>query len=53
MLCTLSVLCSSVYLDLLECGEHELRRCHQPDVRERIRQKQASKPHGSPLPGQP
>lgn len=48
---TLAALCGSVGLDMEREGEAELRRVMQPEVIKRIRQKQQTKPHGSPLPG--
>lgn len=45
---TLASLCSATSIDMNEAGERELKRnWERIDL---IRQKQASKPHGSPLP---
>lgn len=48
---TLSALCNAIGLSKLESGETELARVNQPHVIHNIRQKQATKPHRSPLPG--
>lgn len=45
---TLASLCSVANIDMDKAGEHELRRNWERI--ELIRRKQASKPHGSPLP---
>lgn len=48
---TLAVLCGAVDLDMLECSIQELRRVQHPDMIDRIRRKNATKPRNSPLPG--
>lgn len=45
---TLASLCSATRIDMTEAGDHELQRNWERI--DAIRQKQASKPHGSPLP---
>lgn len=48
---TLAVLCEACDLDMDGEAKRELQRITAADVIERIRKKQATKPHGSPLPG--
>ncbi|MGP0171241.1 hypothetical protein ACSVIJ_05085 [Pseudomonas sp. NCHU5208] len=48
---TLAALASAHDLNMHRAGEAELARIQQPEVMERIRQKQLSKPAMSPLPG--
>jgi len=45
---TLACLCSVTSIDMTEAGDHELQRNWERI--DPIRRKQASKPHGSPLP---
>lgn len=47
---TLAALCFAHEIDMDECGEMEISRIMQPDIMEKIRIKQQSKPHKSPLP---
>lgn len=47
---TLAALCQAQSLDMHGAGETELTRISQPEIIEKIRQKQATKPKGSPLP---
>lgn len=47
---TLAALCGAQGLDMCAAGEQELCRIQEPEVMERIRAKQATKPKGSPLP---
>lgn len=49
---TLGVLCQSAGIDARREGELELERVRRPEVSERIRRKQATKPNASPLPGE-
>jgi len=51
VLVTLAALCTAHGLHMADAGEAELARILQPAVTERIRAKQAAKPHRSPLPG--
>lgn len=48
---TLGALCAAVGVDMAHAGEAEIARVETPDAIARIRQKQASKPAGSALPG--
>lgn len=48
---TLAALCAAIKTDLLVEGEAEYQRISRPEVMEKIRAKQATKPYGSPLPG--
>ncbi len=48
---TLAALCGPAGLDMMVEGERELARVNQPDVITKIRRKQETKPHRSPLPG--
>lgn len=50
VLVTLSALCSANSIEMEQAGEIEYCRILQPVILERIRQKQATKPKGSPLP---
>ncbi len=50
---TLAALCSAAGLDWQDEARAELVRIHRPEVIEKVRAKQASKPHASPLPGSP
>lgn len=47
---TLAAYCAAAGLDMHEAGETELARILRPEVAEKIRIKQATKPTGSPLP---
>jgi hypothetical protein len=47
---TLAALCNPHGLDMMQAGETELARILQPEIIEKIRAKQASKPTGSALP---
>jgi hypothetical protein len=47
---TLAAYCGAHDLDMADAGEAELERILQPDIIEKIRAKQASKPTGSALP---
>lgn len=49
-LVTLASLCYAHGLDMAEGGETELRRIMQPEIREKIKAKQKTKPTGSALP---
>lgn len=51
MMTTLAALCLSQHLDMHEAAEVELTRITQPEMIERIREKQKRKPAMSPLPG--
>ena len=48
---TLSALCSCLELDYYKCFEIEVNRIERPEIIEKIRQKQLTKPQSSPLPG--
>lgn len=48
---TLAALCAASNINFLDQGLIELDRIKRPYVMEKIRAKQASKPHKSPLPG--
>lgn len=48
---TLAALCEANDIDMMECAEAELARILSPEVIERIRQKQLTKPAHSALPG--
>ena len=48
---TLAALCQAAGLPMAACAVEEYRRINAPEMIERIRQKQATKPHRSPLPG--
>jgi hypothetical protein len=48
---TLAALCLANAMDMHKCGEAELARITQPEMVERIREKQKRKPSMSPLPG--
>lgn len=50
---TLSALCIASGIYMLTEAERELSRVNQPEVIARIRHKQMTKPHKSPLPGVP
>jgi hypothetical protein len=50
-LVTLSALCSAHNIFMSLAGEAELQRIQRKEVMEKIRAKQATKPHNSPLPG--
>ena len=50
-LVTLAALCGAQNIDMGDAANTELHRIQQPDVMEKIRAKQATKPHNSPLPG--
>ena len=47
---TLGALCNAVTLDMDGCAELELTRIEQPEIMNKIRLKQLSKPTSSPLP---
>lgn len=47
---TLALLCAVHDLDMVEAGEIELSRILLPEIMEKIRAKQATKPQHSPLP---
>lgn len=49
---TLAVLAGTYGLDMDAAAEHELARVNRPEMIARIRGKQATKPSGSPLPGE-
>lgn len=48
---TLAALCQAHRVDLELAAVDEMRRIHDPAVMNKIRAKQATKPHRSPLPG--
>ena len=48
---TLATFCQAHGLDMINAAQAELDRCWAPEVMDKIRAKQATKPHGSPLPG--
>lgn len=48
---TLAAKCAEHNIDMMECAETELARILSPEVMERIRQKQLTKPAHSTLPG--
>lgn len=48
---TLAALCLANEMDMHKCGEIELNRITQPEMVEKIREKQKRKPSMSPLPG--
>jgi hypothetical protein len=50
VLVTLAALCNAIGCDMATAGDYELDRVQT--LIEKIRAKQAAKPHGSPLPGQ-
>lgn len=50
---TLAALCIANGIDLHACGEAELDRVKRPEIIEKIRRKNATKPRNSPLPGTP
>lgn len=50
-LITLAALCGAQNIDMGDAANTELHRIQQPEVMEKIRAKQATKPHNSPLPG--
>lgn len=50
-LVTLSALCSAHGIRMAQAATQELTRIQKKDVMEKIRAKQATKPHNSPLPG--
>jgi hypothetical protein len=47
---TLNALCNANEFDLHICAETEINRIHQPEILEKIRIKQKTKPKNSPLP---
>lgn len=47
---TLAALCFAQDIDMHEAGETELARIMEPTIMDKIRRKQATKPHGSALP---
>lgn len=47
---TLAAMAYAMRVDLRTAARIEMERIEQPDVMQRIREKQATKPHGSPLP---
>lgn len=47
---TLNSLCNAHNVDLEECGDVELARIQQPEIMQKIKTKQATKPKASPLP---
>lgn len=51
VLLTLSALCNARGIDMDRAGEREIERVDTPEMIARIRQKQATKPASSPLPG--
>ena len=51
VLTTLGIFCTVHDISLEMAAREELDRICEPDMMDRIRQKQAAKPHGSPLPG--
>lgn len=48
---TLAALCGPAGVDMMIEGERELSRVNQPNIIAKIRAKQETKPHRSPLPG--
>ena len=48
---TLAALCIANGVNMHSCGETELVRVKRPEIIEKIRQKNATKPRNSPLPG--
>jgi hypothetical protein len=48
---TLAALCNSIGTWMIRDGEMELYRINQPEIIEKIRNKNATKPKFSPLPG--
>ncbi|WP_234908363.1 hypothetical protein [Rhizobium rhizogenes] len=48
---TLAALLNALKIDMMAAGEIELRRVNSPEIIAKIRAKQATKPHSSPLPG--
>lgn len=50
---TLAAHSCAMRINMNAAGEHELARIEDPEVTEKIRQKQATKPKGSPLPMNP
>lgn len=48
---TLAALCNAAGMDMAINGELELARIIKPEIMAKIRQKQATKPKNSPLPG--
>lgn len=48
---TLASLCFAQHLNMVREGENELTRVEQPEVQQKIRDKQAKKPKFGPLPG--
>ena len=48
---TLAALCAANELEMGDCAFYELTRITSPEVVEKIRRKQATKPAPSPLPG--
>ncbi len=50
-LVTLAALCGAQNINMGDAANTELQRIQQPDVMEKIRAKQATKPHDSSLPG--
>lgn len=51
VLLTLAALCNARGIDMDRAGEREIERVDTPEMIARIRQKQATKPSSSPLPG--
>jgi len=47
---TLAALCRSIFIDMFDAGEEEYDRIIMPEIMQKIREKQKSKPHSSPLP---
>lgn len=48
---TLAALCSASGINMEAAAWEELERVNRPEVMDKVRAKQASKPHASPLPG--
>lgn len=48
---TLAVMAESLSVNLEDCAMQEYERINRPEVRQKIRVKQASKPDSGPLPG--
>lgn len=48
---TLAALCNPHSLNMFHEAENELERINKPEIIDKIREKQKSKPSGSPLPG--
>lgn len=48
---TLAALCGALGIKMQKCGDHEIERVMDPEIMQRIREKQKTKPKFSPLPG--